>query len=119
MKSLELLKIIDFLQNNITGSKFSKFSSVHFFYSESCSINIWLLVLEFFYKSKILNLEHVYLNNKNTSKPTVDKIINDAVFNKFLEKEVNLLDKRKVNLLPSQQTILEFELLIKEFNNIE
>ena len=116
MKSLELLKIIDFLQNNITGSKFS---SVHFFYSESCSINIWLLVLEFFYKSKILNLEHVHLNNKNTSRPKVDKIINDAVFNKFLEKEVNLLDKRKVNLLPSQQTILEFELLIKEFNNIE
>ena len=53
----------------------------------------------------------MYLNNKNTSRPKVDKIINDAVFNKFLEKEVNLL--------PSQQTILEFELLIKEFNNIE
>ena len=92
MKSLELLKIIDFLQNNITGSKFSKFSSVHFFYSESCSINIWLLVLEFFYKSKILNLEHVYLNNKNTSRPKVDKIINDAVFNKFLEKEFNNIE---------------------------
>ena len=92
MKSLELLKIIDFLQNNITGSKFSKFSSVHFFYSESCSINIWLLVLEFFYKSKILNLEHVYLNNKNISRPKVDKIINDAVFNKFLEKEFNNIE---------------------------
>ena len=65
---------------------------MHFFYSESCSINIWLLVLEFFYKSKILNLEHVYLNNKNTSKPTVDKIINDAVFNKFLEKEFNNIE---------------------------
>ena len=83
---------------------------MHFFYSQACSINIWLLVLEFLYKNKLLNIECVYLNNKNTSRPTVDKIINDAVFNKFLDKEVNLL--------PSQQTILEFEILIKEFNNI-
>jgi hypothetical protein len=29
---LELLKIVNFLQDHITGSKFSKYSSVHFLY---------------------------------------------------------------------------------------
>jgi hypothetical protein len=61
----------------------------------------------------------VYLNNKIIFRPTVEKIIKNAIFNKFLEKKENLLDKRKVNLLLAQQTILEFESLIKEFNNIK
>ena len=117
METLESLKFIHFLQKNIIGSKFSRSSSLYFFFTESTSINILLLLMEYFYENKLLNIEQVHLNNTNISRPTVEKIIKDAISKNFVVKKVNFLDKRKFNLFPSKPTILEFESLIKEFSN--
>ena len=74
-----------------------------------------------FYFLKILQVLEFYIINNNiesiiqeipgvyASRPTIFKIIDDAITKKYLKKVVNDDDKRKYNLFPTKQTVKEFE----------
>ena len=49
------------------------------------------------------------------SRPTIFKVIEDAVAKNFFEKTVDENDKRKYNLFPTSVTIKEFEEWSKVF----
>ena len=63
------------------------------------------------------NIENIIkeIPSEYASRPTLFKIIDDAVKKKYLVKEVDKNDKRKFNIIPSQQTIDEFEEWTKVF----
>jgi len=56
--------------------------------------------------------------NNQVSRPTIFKVIERSLSKKFILKEQNKLDKRKFILVPSQQTIKEFEEWAKLFKNL-
>ena len=54
-------------------------------------------------------------NKEYASRPSIFKIIDDAVSKNYLNKIVDNNDKRKYNLIPTSQTIKEFENWAKVF----
>jgi DNA-binding MarR family transcriptional regulator len=63
------------------------------------------------------NIENIIseIPKEYASRPTIFKIIDDAVSKKYFEKIVDENDKRKYNLFPTSQTIKEFEEWAKIF----
>ena len=55
------------------------------------------------------------ITNQYASRPTIFKIIDDAVSKKYFRKKLDDNDKRKYNLFPTSQTITEFEKWAKVF----
>ena len=110
MNSLELVKI---LRKDLNQSK-SQFLSIKFFRRNLQSYWIWICILERFFNNKNNNnnnIENIIkeIPSEYASRPTLFKIIDDAVKKEYLVKEVDKNDKRKFNLFPTQQTINEFE----------
>lgn len=74
---------------------------------------MWICILESFFndKKKNNNIENIIkeIPSEHASRPTLFKIVDDAVKKKYLIKEVDKNDKRKFNIFPTLQTINEFE----------
>ena len=72
---------------------------------------IWFQVLIFYYKKENLTTEQLLKEKllSNISRPTVFKIIDNAVAKGYLMKIVNEKDHRKFNILPSKVTVSEYE----------
>ena len=114
MNSLELIKT---LRKDLSHSK-SQFVTIKFFRRNLSSYWVWICILERFVKNnKKNNIENIIkeIPSEHASRPTLFKIIDDAVKKKYLVKEVDKNDKRKFNIIPSQQTIDEFEEWTKVF----
>jgi len=91
---------------------------VKFFRKDIVSVLIWFYVLEQHYtNNNNNNIENITIEipNEYASRPTIFKIINEAVSKKYLRKIVDDNDKRKYNLFPTSQTIKEFEEWAKTF----
>ena len=114
---MNYLKLLQILKKDLNQSN-SKFRTVKFFRKDIVSVWIWFCVLERYYNNnKNNNIENVIseIPKEYASRPTIFKIIDDAVSKKYFEKMVDENDKRKYNLFPSSQTIKEFEEWAKVF----
>ena len=115
MNSLELIKI---LRKDLSQSK-SQFITIKFFRRNLSSYWVWICILERFFNNNNNNnnIENIIkeIPSEHASRPTLFKIIDDAVKKKYLVKEIDKNDKRKFNLFPASQTINEFEEWAKIF----
>jgi len=111
------LKLLKTLKKDLKQSN-SDFETVKFFRKDIVSVWIWFCVLEQYYNNNNNNsIENIMIEipNEYASRPTIFKIIDDAVSKKYFEKIVDSNDKRKYNLFPTSQTIKEFEEWAKVF----
>ena len=113
MNSLELIKT---LRKDLSHSK-SQFVTIKFFRRNLSSYWVWICILERFFNNNNNNIENIIkeIPSEHASRPTLFKIIDDAVKKKYLVKELDKNDKRKINLFPTSQTIKEFEEWSKVF----
>ena len=120
---MNYLKLIQNLKQDLEKS-LNKFETVKFFRKDIVSYWIWFSVLETHFDNNNNN------NNNNIgsiihnipgelgSRPTLFKVIDTAVAKNYLIKELDKKDKRKFNLIPSEQTIKEFEEWAKIFKDL-
>ena len=118
---MNYLKFLQSLKKDLNHS-YSYFETVEFFRKDIVSVWIWFCVLEQYYNNNNNNnddnnIENIMseIPNEYASRPTIFKIIDDAVSKKYFEKIVDENDKRKYNLFPTSQTIKEFEEWAKVF----
>jgi len=116
---MNYLKLIQNLKKDLKLN-LNKYQTVKFFRKDIVSYWIWFEVLDKYYNNNNSNIESIIQNipNELASRPTLFKIIDTAVAKKYFIKELDKEDKRKFNLIPSQQTIKEFEewaIIFKDF----
>ena len=113
---MNYLKLLQNLKKDLNQSN-SDFDTVKFFRKDIVSFWIWFCVLEQYYNNNNNNIENIMseIPKEYASRPTIFKIIDDAVSKKYFEKIVDEKDKRKYNLFPTSQTIKEFEEWAKVF----
>ena len=116
---MNYLKLIQNLKQDLTVN-LNKYQTVKFFRKDIISYWIWFEVLEQYYNNNNCNIEIIIQNipNELGSRPTLFKVIDTAVHKKYFIKELDKKDKRKFNLIPSKQTIEEFEEWAKIFENL-
>ena len=85
--------------------------SVLFFRRDIVHIFVWIHLLKFYYEANDCTAEQIVseIPRSYASRPTIFKIIENAILKKYVLKSKNIYDKRKNNLLPSSITIKEFE----------
>jgi hypothetical protein len=116
---MNYLKILQSLKKDLNQSN-SDFETVKFFRKDIVSVWIWFCVLEQHYNNNNNNnIENIIseIPREYASRPTIFKIIDDAVSKKYFEKTIDDNDKRKYNLFPTSQTIKEFEEWAKVFKS--
>jgi len=114
---MNYLKFLHSLKKDLNQSN-SDFKTVKFFSKDIVSVLIWFCVLEQYYNNNNNNnIENTIseIPKEYASRPTIFKIIDDAVSKKYFEKKIDEKDKRKYNLFPTSQTIKEFEEWSKVF----
>jgi len=113
---MDYLKLLQSLKKDLNQSN-SDYETVKFFRKDIVSVWIWFCVLEQYYSNNDNNIENIIseIPKEYASRPTIFKIIDDAVSKKYFEKIVDEKDKRKYNLFPTSQTIKEFEKWAKVF----
>jgi hypothetical protein len=115
---MDYLKLLQTLKKDLNQSN-SDFETVKFFRKDIVSFWIWFSVIEQYYNNNNnnINIENIIseIPKEYASRPTIFKIIDDAVSKKYFEKILDKNDKRKYNLLPTSQTIKEFEEWSKVF----
>jgi len=113
---MNYLKFLQTLKKSLNISD-SEFKTVKFFRKDIVSVSVWLCVLEQYYINNINNIENIIreIPREYASRPTIFKIIDDAVAKNYFEKIADKNDKRKYNLIPTSQTIKEFEEWSKVF----
>lgn len=105
---LKYLKVLKY--DLIHGNKEKK--SLQFFRNSDISVIIWFTILEYSLLNKKLNLEILFdevCTLRKTSKPTISKIIDNAVSMNLVIKEKSSEDKRLSILKPTDLTINEFK----------
>ena len=114
---MNYLKLIQNLKQDLK-ERLNDFETVKFFRKDIVSYWIWISVLEKYYNNNNNNnIESIIQNipGELGSRPTLFKVIDTAVAKKYFIKELDNEDKRKFNLIPSKQTIKEFEEWAKIF----
>ena len=116
---MNYLKLIQNLKQDLKLN-LNKYQSVKFFRKNIVSYWIWFEVLEQYYNNNNCNIETIIQNipNELGSRPTFFKVIDTGVAKKYFIKELDKKDKRKFNLIPSQQTVKEFEDWAKIFKDL-
>ena len=118
---MNYLKFLHSLKKDLNQSN-SDFKTVKFFSKDIVSVLIWFCVLEQYYNNNNNNnnIESIIqkIPSELGSRPTLFKVIDIAVYKKYFIKELDKKDKRKFNIIPSQQTIKEFEEWAKIFKNL-
>ena len=114
---MNYLKFLQTLKKDLNQGN-SEFKTVKFFRKDIVSVWIWFCVLEHHYNNyNNNNIENIIseIPKEYASRPTIFKIIDDAVSKKYFEKIPDKNDRRKYNLFPTSQTIKEFEEWAKVF----
>ena len=113
---MDYLKLLQTLKNDLNISD-SKFKTIKFFRKDIVSFWVWFCVLEQYYINNKNNIENIMraIPREYASRPTIFRIIDDAVAKNFFEKIVDKNDKRKYNLFPTSKTVKEFEDWAKVF----
>ena len=103
------LTFISLIEKNLLTSKGSNNSALKFFRSDSVSIEIYYKILISYYIEEPTHYDELCKKMYNGSRMTIKKIIDNATANGFLIKNTNVNDHRKVDIIPSDQMIKEFE----------
>jgi len=111
---MNYLKFLQNLKKDLNQSN-SDFKTVKYFSKDIVSVLIWFCVLEQYYNNNNIENTISEIPKEYASRPTIFKIIDDAVSKKYFEKILDKNDKRKYNLFPTSQTIKEFEEWSKVF----
>ena len=115
---MNYLKLLQTLKKDLNTS-IIEFETVKFFRKDIVSVWIWFCVLGEYYNNNNNNnnIESIIseIPHEYASRPTIFKIIDDAVSKKYFIKIADVNDKRKYNLFPTSQTIKEFEKWAKVF----
>jgi len=117
---MNYLKLILNLKQDLK-ERLNHFETVKFFRKDIIYYWIWFSVLEKNYSNNNNNnIESIIQNipGELGSRPTLFKVIHTAVAKKYFIKELDKRDKRKFNLIPSEQTIKEFEEWSKIFKGL-
>ena len=116
---MDYLKLIQNLKQDLK-ERLNDFETVKFFRKDIVSYWIWFSVLEKYYNNNNNYIESVIKDIPSDlgSRPTLFKVIDTAVAKKYFIKELDKEDKRKFNLIPSEQTIKEFEEWAKIFKGL-
>ena len=116
---MNYLKLIQNFKKDL-GLNYNKYQTVKFFRKDIVSFWIWFEVLEQYYNNNNNNIESIIQNipSELGSRPTLFKVISTAVTKKYFIKQLDKKDKRKFNLIPSEQTIEEFEEWAKIFKGL-
>ena len=118
---MNYLKLVQILKKDLNKSN-SVFKTVKFFRKDIVSVWVWFSVLEKYYdnNNNNNNIENIIreIPNEYASRPKIFKIIDDALTKNYFIKILDKNDKRKYNLLPSSQTIKEFEEWAKVFKGL-
>ena len=88
------------------------FVTVEYFRKDFVTVWIWIYLLENHFKNgKNINIKNIIeeIPYAFASRPTIYKIIDNAVTKKYFIKKIDEKDKRKFNLFPSSQVINEFK----------
>jgi len=104
------LRLLENLEKDLDISN-TKFETVKFFRKDITSVWVWFIVLKSFYKKTKVTPDLVLssIPKEYTSRVTIFKILDDAVKKKYFNKEVDINDKRKFIISPTNITIEEFE----------
>ena len=115
---MNYLKLLQNLKKDLNRGN-SEFKTVKFFRQNIVSVWVWFSVLEQYYNNNNNNIENIIseIPKEYASRPTIFKIIDDAVSKKYFKKILDEKDKRKYNLFPTSQTIEEFEEWAKIFKD--
>ena len=114
---MDYLKLVQILKEDLNKANYD-FKSVKFFRKDIVSVWVWFSVLEQYYdNNNNNNIENIIreIPNEYASRPKIFKIIDDAVAKNYFKKILDVNDKRKYIILPSSQTIKEFEEWAKVF----
>ena len=84
-------------------------ASIIFFRKDLNRLRFRILILKAYYNSEVIIVEDIIKKRKFISKPSVLKIIKEAVEHGFLEKSQFDSDRRKLPIIPTERTIKEFE----------
>ena len=107
---MNYLKLLENLETDLDASN-HKFNTVKFFRKDITSVWVWFIVLISYYKETKVTSE-IILNTipkEYASRVTIFKILDDSVKKKYFNKEVDINDKRKFIISPTNITIEEFE----------
>ena len=107
---MNYLKLLEILENDLNISN-NKFETVKFFRKDIASLWVWFIVLKSFYKKTKVTPDLVLssIPKEYTSRVTIFKILDNAVKKKYFSKEIDINDKRKFIISPTNITIEEFE----------
>jgi hypothetical protein len=105
---MDYLKLLTALNSDLNNGNTG---SIKFFRTNIYSIFIWFQVLIYHYKNENLTTEQLLKEKfiSNISRPTVFKIIDNAVSKGYLVKTINPKDHRKFNIKPSETTLKDYE----------
>jgi len=104
------LKLLEILENDLNISN-NEFETVKFFRKDITSVWVWFIVLKSFYKKTKVSPDLVLstIPKEYASRVTIFKILDDTVKKKYFSKEIDINDKRKFIISPTNITIEEFE----------
>ena len=107
---MDHLKLLENLENDLDISN-SKYQTVKFFRKDITSVWVWFIVIISYYKKTKITTEIILskIPKEYASRVTIFKILDDAVKKKYFSKEIDINDKRKFIISPTNITIEEFE----------
>ena len=107
---MDYLKLLENLENDLDISN-SEFGTVKFFRKDIVSVWVWFVILISYYKKTKVTSEIVLntIPKEYASRVTIFRLLDDAVKKKYFTKEIDINDKRKFIISPTNITIEEFE----------
>ena len=91
----------------------NKYASINFFRQSSKHYQVWLIILSYHYIKKELSLETIKKHSLHISLKTISSIVKDAEKQEYVQKQKSISDTRNKNILPTNQTVNEFEIWSK------
>ena len=116
------LDILNTIEKNLLGRRNSKEGALKFFRSDSISFEICFKIMKNYYRNETTHFENLYKEMNAGSRQKIKTILSDAKQLKYITITENQIDARKQDIMPSKQTINEFENHLEELkqklNNI-
>ncbi len=109
MQDVNYVNLLEALNYGLDNDE--SIGSVKYFRSDISSRYIWTCVLKAYYKKENICSEDLLRDSflSHISRPTIFKIIDNAVAKKYFIKRTDEIDHRKANIIPTILVVDEFE----------
>ena len=110
---------LNFLKNilNTLNFKEHRKSSLSFFRKDNISLVIYCNILINYYNNNPTFIEELIKQIHNGSRITIKKKIDDAISFNYLTATKSKVDRRKIDINPTKETIKEFEAYVDRLKN--